>query len=48
LEERGATVAAVARQCGFGTPETMRRSFLRRVGVAPDDYRRRFSRAASA
>ncbi|HEY4333207.1 MAG TPA: helix-turn-helix domain-containing protein [Ilumatobacteraceae bacterium] len=43
LEDRGATVAAVASQCGFGTAETMRRSFLRRVGVAPDDYRRRFT-----
>jgi len=46
LEERGTSVAAVASSCGFGTAETMRRSFLRRVGVAPDDYRRRFSRAA--
>ncbi len=45
LEERGATVASVATRCGFGTPETMRRAFLRRVGVAPDDYRRRFTRA---
>lgn len=43
LEQRGATVAGVAATCGFGTPETMRRSFLRRVGVAPDDYRRRFT-----
>ena len=43
LEQRGATVAGVARQCGFGTAETMRRSFLRRLGVAPDDYRRRFA-----
>ncbi len=43
LEQDGTTVAAVARQCGFGTAETMRRSFLRRVGVAPDDYRRRFT-----
>lgn len=46
LEEQGATVAAVASRCGFGTAETMRRSFLRRIGVAPDDYRRRFSRSA--
>jgi transcriptional regulator GlxA family with amidase domain len=45
LEERGSTVAAVAGRCGFGTPETMRRAFLRRVGVSPDDYRRRFTRA---
>ena len=44
LEEHGASVTAVATKCGFGTAETMRRSFLRRVGVAPDDYRRRFSR----
>ena len=48
LEERGATVAAVASKCGFGTAETMRRSFLRRVGVAPDDYRRRFTRSNHA
>ncbi len=47
LEERGATVAGVASRCGFGTAETMRRSFLRRVGVAPDDYRRRFTRSLS-
>jgi transcriptional regulator GlxA family with amidase domain len=43
LEQRGAVVAAVADQCGFGTPETMRRSFIRRIGIAPDDYRRRFA-----
>jgi transcriptional regulator GlxA family with amidase domain len=47
LEEPGATVGSVATNCGFGTAETMRRSFLRRVGVAPDDYRRRFSRSSS-
>ena len=40
------TVAVVARRCGFGTAETMRRAFLRRVGVSPDQYRRRFGRAA--
>ncbi|MEO6124162.1 MAG: helix-turn-helix domain-containing protein [Ilumatobacteraceae bacterium] len=45
LEEPGTTVAGVATKCGFGTAETMRRSFLRRVGVAPDDYRRRFTRS---
>ena len=46
LEQRGASVATVADQCGFGTAETMRRSFIRRVGVAPDDYRRRFADTA--
>ncbi len=33
----------VARRCGFGTSETLRRTFLRNVGVSPDDYRHRFS-----
>jgi transcriptional regulator GlxA family with amidase domain len=48
LEQRGSTVVAVARECGFGTAETMRRSFIRRIGVAPDDYRRRFSTTTNA
>ena len=48
LEQRGASVASVADQCGFGTAETMRRSFIRRVGVAPDDYRRRFAHTATS
>ncbi len=46
LEETTDTVAAIAARCGFGTAETMRRAFIRRVGVAPDHYRRRFGRAA--
>ncbi len=48
LEERNTPITAVARSCGFGTAETMRRSFLRRVGVAPDDYRRRFNRSSAS
>jgi transcriptional regulator GlxA family with amidase domain len=40
------TVAVIARRCGFGTAETMRRAFVRRVGVSPDQYRRRFGSAA--
>ncbi len=42
LEETSDPVAAIARECGFGTPETMRRSFLRALHVAPAEYRRRF------
>jgi transcriptional regulator GlxA family with amidase domain len=42
LEQEPLGVAAVAVRSGFGTAETMRRAFLRRVGVAPDDYRKRF------
>jgi len=42
--EEGATVKRVVRRCGFGSEETLRRAFLRQVGVAPAAYRERFSR----
>jgi transcriptional regulator GlxA family with amidase domain len=42
LESTGLTVTAAAARAGFGSAETMRRAFLRRLGVAPDHYRRRF------
>lgn len=44
LERGSDPVENVAEACGFGTPETMRRAFARRVGVAPADYRARFRR----
>ena len=43
LETERAGVAAVAARCGFGTAETMRRAFLRQLGVPPDHYRRHFA-----
>lgn len=43
LETSDDTVEAIARRCGFGTGETMRRTLVRQLGVAPDDYRRRFA-----
>lgn len=43
LESTAASVEAVARACGFGTPETLRRAFARRVGVSPSAYRTRFA-----
>ena len=43
LEETDDTVVAIAARCGFGTAETMRRNFVRRIGVSPDAYRRRFA-----
>ncbi len=43
LQETGAGMSAIARHCGFGSAETLRRSFHRRLGVSPDDYRRRFA-----
>lgn len=41
--EEGRAVARVARRCGFGAEETMRRAFLRRFGIGPQAYRERFS-----
>jgi transcriptional regulator GlxA family with amidase domain len=42
LEESSASVDEIAARCGFGTAETMRRTFLRSLHVTPTDYRRRF------
>jgi transcriptional regulator GlxA family with amidase domain len=44
LESGDDTVAAIAARVGFGTAESMRRTFVRDLGAAPDDYRRRFTR----
>ena len=43
LEETDDTVVAIAARCGFGTAETMRRNFIRRVGISPDQYRKAFA-----
>ena len=49
LEDTTLSVEEVAAGCGFGTAETMRRTFLRVVRVTPTDYRIRFrSERASA
>src|ERR1700741_2130533 len=40
LQETDDTVVAIAARCGFGTAETMRRNFIRRVGISPDHYRK--------
>jgi transcriptional regulator GlxA family with amidase domain len=42
LEESRDPVELVAAACGFGSTESMRRSFTRSLGVAPSEYRRRF------
>ena len=44
LEEGAAPIAGIARDCGFGDEERMRRAFLRLLGVPPRHYRQRFSR----
>jgi len=43
LLEQGLTIKHVAGRCGFGSEETMRRSFLRMLSVTPQAYRERFS-----
>jgi transcriptional regulator GlxA family with amidase domain len=42
LLESRLPVKRIAQRCGFGSEETMRRSFLRLLGVTPQDYRSRF------
>ena len=42
LEDTRDPISAVARACGFGSAETMRRAFLRALSVGPAEYRRRF------
>ena len=42
LSESRLPVKRIAQRCGFGSEETMRRSFLRLLTVTPQDYRARF------
>ncbi|WP_058042601.1 GlxA family transcriptional regulator [Streptomyces roseifaciens] len=42
LEDAADGVEEVSRACGYGTPEAMRRAFVRALGTSPAEYRRRF------
>jgi transcriptional regulator GlxA family with amidase domain len=42
ITETRLPVKRVSQRCGFGSEETMRRSFLRLLCVTPQDYRDRF------
>jgi transcriptional regulator GlxA family with amidase domain len=42
LEDGRSSIEAIARECGFNTPETLRRTFARQLKTAPREYRRRF------
>ena len=42
LSESRLPVKRISQRCGFGSEETMRRSFLRLLAVTPQDYRARF------
>jgi transcriptional regulator GlxA family with amidase domain len=43
LSESRTPVKRIAQRCGFGSEETMRRSFLRLLSVTPQHYRSRFT-----
>jgi transcriptional regulator GlxA family with amidase domain len=43
LSESRTPVKRIAQRCGFGSEETLRRSFLRLLAVTPQDYRSRFT-----
>jgi transcriptional regulator GlxA family with amidase domain len=45
LEDTTEPVEVVARACGFGTADTMRRAFVRTLRTTPTEYRRRFRAA---
>ncbi|MEJ3651751.1 GlxA family transcriptional regulator [Actinomycetes bacterium KLBMP 9759] len=47
LESGRDSIDVVARRCGFGTAETMRRAFIRELNVPPSAYRERFATTAS-
>jgi transcriptional regulator GlxA family with amidase domain len=42
LETGDDTMAVVARRAGFGSPESLRRAFMRHLGVVPSAYRASF------
>ncbi|PBC94513.1 AraC family transcriptional regulator with amidase-like domain [Streptomyces sp. Ag82_O1-15] len=42
LEDTADGVEEISRDCGYGTPEAMRRAFVKTLGTAPAEYRRRF------
>ncbi|MDI3420688.1 GlxA family transcriptional regulator [Streptomyces luteolus] len=42
LEDTADGVEEVSRCCGYGTPEAMRRAFVKHLGTGPSEYRRRF------
>jgi AraC family transcriptional regulator, transcriptional activator FtrA len=46
LERDGATIAAIARRCGLGSPDTLRRHFRAVRGVSPEQYRAAFGTPA--
>ncbi|MGH6881325.1 MAG: GlxA family transcriptional regulator, partial [Hypericibacter sp.] len=48
LEQSTASIDAIARDCGFGAPERMRRAFHRHLSIDPSSYRKTFSTTLGA
>jgi transcriptional regulator GlxA family with amidase domain len=46
LEESDASAEQIASACGFGSTETMRRTFVHALDMPPAEYRRRFRTSA--
>ena len=44
LESGKLSMKVIAKQCGFGNEEGMRRSFIRLIKVSPSDYKKRFKK----
>ncbi|MGW0823439.1 GlxA family transcriptional regulator [Streptomyces sp. NPDC002845] len=42
LEDTSDGIEQISRACGYGTQEAMRRAFVKALGAAPAEYRRRF------
>ncbi|GAA2315187.1 GlxA family transcriptional regulator [Streptomyces hawaiiensis] len=47
LEDTADGIEEIARTSGYGTPEAMRRAFVRTLGTPPAEYRRRFRPATT-
>jgi transcriptional regulator GlxA family with amidase domain len=48
IEDTDLPAQAVAKQCGFGTVDSLRRAFVRHLGVTPQWYRARFQNKSDA
>ncbi|MEU2878506.1 GlxA family transcriptional regulator [Streptomyces sp. NPDC007070] len=48
LEDTSDGVEEISRASGYGTPEAMRRAFVKALGVSPAEYRRRFHPAPAS
>ncbi|MBA3678221.1 MAG: helix-turn-helix domain-containing protein [Sphingosinicella sp.] len=47
LEQVASNLKEVARRCGFGDEQALRRAFERRLGILPSDYAARFTGPAT-